>query len=645
MYIATVFFPLVGSFFSFFFGKFLGRVGVCYCSCFFIFLSLLISFIAFIQVGFLGQVSAVSFFSWINSGLFYVDWCFLFDSLTVVMLVVVCFVSLVVHMYSTFYIEADPHVTRFISYLSLFTFFILILVTADNFIQIFVGWEGVGLCSFLLINFWFTRIQANKAAIKAMLINRVGDFGLCLGILFIFFEFGAVDYATVFSIAPFVSSGGTNSLFFFYSFDSLTIISLLLFVGAVGKSAQLGLHTWLPDAIEGPTPVSALIHAATMVTAGVFLLSRCSPLLEYSNQALFIITLVGGSTAFFAASVGLIQNDLKKVVAYSTCSQLGYIIFACGLSSYSVGIFHLGNHAFFKALLFLSSGAVIHAINDEQDIRKIGGLAKLLPITYCFILFGSIALIGFPFLAGFYSKDALLEISYGGYSFDSHFTNFLGVSAAFFTAFYSIRLLFLTFLAKARSFKKVIENAHEADSTVMLLCLVPLFLFSIFVGFFMKDSFIGPGTSFWNNSLFINPINNKVFEGEFLATSVKLTPVIVSLSGFFTAYLTYMYFLKNLNSFKLSYYGRVFYTFFNKKWFFDKLYNEVFTQKGLNFGYTKSYKLMDRGIVEIVGPLGFSFFFFNMTRSFSKYHSGLVYHYMFSIFVVIIFFTGCFAFF
>lgn len=338
------------------------------------------------------------------------NWGFLFDSLTAMILIVVTSVSSLVHIYSTSYIEHDPHLSRFITYLSFFTFFIIILVSADNLVQIFVGWEGVGLCSYLLINFWFTRIQANKAAIKAILVNRVGDFGLALGIFGLFLETGSVEYSTIFSIVPFIF----NKTFFLFSYEFhfLNLFSFLLFVGAVGKSAQVGLHTWLPDAIEGPTPVSALIHAATMVTAGVFLLVRCSPLFEYCPKTLWVITLFGGITAFFAATTGLFQNDLKKVIAYSTCSQLGYMVFSCGLSCYNVGLFHLANHAFFKALLFLTAGAIIHATNDEQDIRRIGGLVRVLPFCYSIFLVGSLALLGFPFLSGFYSKEVILEIAY-----------------------------------------------------------------------------------------------------------------------------------------------------------------------------------------------------------------------------------------
>jgi NADH-ubiquinone oxidoreductase chain 5 len=384
----------------------------------------------------------------------------MFDSLTVVMLVVVTFISSLVHLYSTEYMINDPHLSRFMSYLSLFTFFMLILVSADNYVQMFVGWEGIGLCSYLLINFWFTRIQANKAAVKAMLMNRVGDFGLALGLLLLFTNFQSFDYCVVFGLVLKYQNFVVNFLGFEVAL--LTVLAVLLFVGAVGKSAQLFLHTWLPDAMEGPTPVSALIHAATLVTAGVFLVARSSLIFEFAPFALLIVTVFGAMTCFFAATTGLLQNDLKKVIAYSTCSQLGYMVFACGVSNYSVSVFHLANHAFFKALLFLGAGCVIHAVSDEQDMRKMGGLRKIIPFTYVMMLIGSFSLSGFPFLTGFYSKDVILEVSFAGYTLFSHFSYWLGSFGAFFTAFYSVRLTYLTFLSLPNGFRPVIFTAHES---------------------------------------------------------------------------------------------------------------------------------------------------------------------------------------
>jgi len=555
-----------------------------------------------------------------------VDWGFLFDSLTVVMCCVVTFVSSIVHLYSTEYMANDPHLPRFMSYLSLFTFFMLILVTADNFIQMFVGWEGVGLCSYLLINFWFTRIQANKAAIKAMILNRIGDFGLVLGILIIFVEFKAVDYATVFAIIPTF----TDKLFNFLSFDFdlISIICFFLFIGAVGKSAQLGLHTWLPDAMEGPTPVSALIHAATMVTAGVFLIVRTSPLFEYTPSILNLVTIIGACTAFFAATVGLLQNDLKRVIAYSTCSQLGYMIFACGLSNYSVGVFHLVNHAFFKALLFLGAGSIIHAVADEQDMRKMGGLKNLVPFTYSMMVIGSLALIGFPFLAGFYSKDVILEVAYGKYTFEGHFSYILGSLGAFLTAFYSTRLVYLTFLSKPNGYKPVICSAYDSSyqiSVSLFLLAIP----SVLIGFYGKDMIIGFGSDFWGNAIFTNSENMNRIDSEFITQIYKILPVILSLLGATSSFLLYLFGSEILVQLKMSGFGKKIYSFFNKKWFFDKIYNEFISQLFFTISYTITYKTIDRGIIEVFGPMGLSWVIVKKASDISKLQSGYLYHYTF----------------
>ncbi|RYX81881.1 NADH-quinone oxidoreductase subunit L, partial [bacterium] len=429
-------------------------------------------------------------------------------------------------LYSISYMSGDPHLPRFMSYLSIFTFFMLCLVTADNFLQMFFGWEGVGLASYLLINFWFTRLQASKASIKAMLVNRVGDFGLSLGIMAIFSVFKSVDFCTVFSIAPHFA----ESSFIFCNVEChlYNVICILLFIGAVGKSAQLGLHTWLPDAMEGPTPVSALIHAATMVTAGVFLIARCSPLFEYAPTALMVVTLVGGMTCFFAATTGVLQNDLKRVIAYSTCSQLGYMVFACGISNYSVGVFHLMNHAFFKALLFLSAGSVIHALSDEQDMRKMGGVVKLLPFTYGMMLIGSLSLTGFPFLTGFYSKDTILELAFANYTICGNFVYWLGAICVLFTSYYSFRLLFLAFLSPTNLYKSSLKKTHDAPF-IMALPLILLAFGSIFVGYLGKDMMIGLGTNFWGNSLFVLPKNIYLLESEYIPQTQKMVPLFFTL--------------------------------------------------------------------------------------------------------------------
>ncbi len=624
MYLLLVFLPLIGAVSTGLFGRKLGSFGASFISVSCLIVTFFISLFAFYEVSLMNCCVYVKFIPWINSDVLNVDWGFLFDSLTVVMCCVVTFVSSIVHLYSTEYMAHDPHLPRFMSYLSFFTFFMLILVTADNFVQMFVGWEGVGLCSYLLINFWFTRIQANKAAIKAMILNRIGDFGLVMGILIIFIEYKAVDYATVFAITPIF----TNKSFSFlnYDFDLISIISFFLFIGAVGKSAQLGLHTWLPDAMEGPTPVSALIHAATMVTAGVFLIARTSPLFEYSASILNLVTVVGACTAFFAATVGLLQNDLKRVIAYSTCSQLGYMVFACGLSNYSVGIFHLANHAFFKALLFLGAGSIIHAVADEQDMRKMGGLKELVPFTYSMMVIGSLALIGFPFLTGFYSKDVILEVAYGKYTPQGHFSYVLGTLGAFLTAFYSTRLIYLTFLSKPNGYKSVICAAYDSSYQISL-SLFLLSIPSVLIGFYSKDMIIGFGNDFWGNALFVTTNNMNRIDSEFITSIYKLLPVILSLLGAMTSFLFYVFNSKFLMQVKISKFGKKIYNFFNKKWFFDKVYNEYISQFFFTISYSLTYKIIDRGFIEIFGPLGLSLVISKKGLYLSRLQTGYLYHY------------------
>jgi len=623
MYLNLVFLPLIGSIIAGLFGRKLGPKGSSIVTVMLLFLTFLLSLFVFYEVGVIGSPVYIKLTTWINSETLNVDWGFMFDTLTVTMCCVVTFVSTLVHLYSTEYMSHDPHLPRFMSYLSLFTFFMLILVTADNYIQMFVGWEGVGLCSYLLINFWFTRIQANKAAIKAMVLNRIGDFALVLGILIIFVRYKAVDYATVFALTPLFRHD--NFIFLNLNFNLIDIIGFLLFVGAVGKSAQLGLHTWLPDAMEGPTPVSALIHAATMVTAGVFLIARSSPLFEYTPFMLKIITILGACTAFFAATVGLMQNDLKRVIAYSTCSQLGYMVFACGLSNYSVGVFHLVNHAFFKALLFLGAGSVIHAVADEQDMRKMGGLKHLVPFTYSMMVIGSLALIGFPFLTGFYSKDIILEVAYGKYTTEGHFSYLLGSVGAFLTAFYSTRLIYLTFLSKPNGYKKVICAAYDSSYQICI-ALAILSIPSMFIGFYTKDMIIGLGTDFWGNALFVLPENMNMIDAEFIPHIYKLLPVILSLAGVFCSFIFYVYGSTLLFKFKFSFFGKKIYNFLNKKWFFDKVYNELIAQSLFTVGYNVSYKIIDRGIIEMFGPMGLANVISSKAFFITKLQTNYLYH-------------------
>jgi len=500
----------------------------------------------------------------------------------------------------------------------------LMLVTADNFLQMFFGWEGVGLASYLLINFWFTRLQASKASIKAMLVNRVGDFGLALGIMALFSVAKTLDFSTAFACAPHLAS--IHLIFCNVEFHALTCICILLFIGAVGKSAQLGLHTWLPDAMEGPTPVSALIHAATMVTAGVFMIARCSPLFEYAPKALVVVTFLGAMTCFFAATTGIVQNDLKRVIAYSTASQLGYMVFVCGLSHYSVGVFHLMNHAFFKALLFLTAGSVIHALADEQDMRKMGGLVQLLPFTYAMMCIGSFALVGFPFLTGFYSKDVILEVAYAKYTVSGNFAYFLGSICVLFTSYYSFRLLFLTFLAPTATFKPSLPTVHDAPG-IMAFPLMILALGSLFVGYMAKDMMIGLGTGFWSNALFVLPKNSVLLESEFIPQTQKFLPVIFTLAGAGIAYVVNITHIFASYRLKMTYLGKRFYTFFNKRWFFDKVFNDFIAENALRFGYHISFKTLDKGSFEILGPSGIAHTFLNITQYISKLQTGIIYHY------------------
>jgi NADH-ubiquinone oxidoreductase chain 5 len=632
MYLFIILLPFLGSCTAGLLGRHLGFYGSSLMTTICIFLSCIFSLIGFYDIGLLNSSVYLKLKNWLECEALNVAWGFLFDSLSITLCCVITFVSTLVHFYSIEYMSQDPHFSRFMSYLSFFTFFMLVLVTADNFVQMFVGWEGVGLCSYLLINFWFSRIQANKAAIKAMILNRIGDFSIIIGILIIWVIFKSVDYATVFVLIP-VSE--TKMIVIFSSnYNALTMIGTLLFIGAVGKSAQLGLHTWLPDAMEAPTPVSALIHAATMVTAGVFLIARSSPIYEFLNDLLEIINFLGASTAFFAASVGLVQNDVKKVIAYSTCSQLGYMIFISGLSNYSIGIFHLSNHACFKAVLFLGGGSIIHSVSDEQDMRKMGGLKHLIPYTYSVMIIGSLVLVGFPFLTGFYSKDLILEVAYGKYDLASHFSYCLGSISAFLTSFYSTRLVYLTFNSKPNGNKFIISSAFDSSYPicVTLSCLI---IPSVFIGFFTKEIFVGQGTDFWANAIYIKPVNMIIFDAECINYNFKILPLQLSFFGIFSGFLLFNYVPRIVFLSKKSYLGLKTYNFLNKKWFFDKLHQECISQRLFIFGYSTSYKLIDRGIFEIIGPYGLSFLVPKVGFHLQKLQSGYLYHYILIVLVVI----------
>lgn len=535
-------------------------------------------------------------FNWICSWPFVlIKWEFYIDSVTLWMLFAINGISALVHLYSLDYMKHDLNQVKFMSYLSLFTFFMVMLVVGNNFLLLFLGWEGVGLCSFLLISFWHTRVQANKAAMKALIVNRVADFFLTLGIVFIYFVFKTFDFQQVFMLAPFFKT--KSILIVGFPVNVLDCICGLLFLGAMGKSAQIGLHTWLPDAMEGPTPVSALIHAATMVTAGVFLLIKCSFMFEHSYTVLMFVAAVGSLTAVFAATSALVQNDIKKVVAYSTCSQLGYMIFTCGLSNYHVGFFHLINHAVFKALLFLAAGSIIHSLSNEQDMRKYGGVWKLVPYSGIVLVVGSLALVGFPFTTGYYSKDIILETTYGSYTIFSNFCYLVGLCSAFFTSFYSYRVLYLSFIYKTNSSKSTIKKIHDAPFYISCALMI-LAVGSIYFGYVFKDLFTGLGSNFFSQSIFINP-QSKLTSSEFIPHIIKLAPLFGTLLAICLANIFYFH--------NLSFWGKIFnrfYSFASYKWYFDVVYNRFINIPLLQFSRTHLFELGDKGIFEIFGPLG-----------------------------------------
>ena len=621
MELALLFLPLVSFIISGFFGKYIGDRLSEIITSLFVSISAVLALLIFYDVIIDGYTNNVVIASWIHSGSLNVNWSIKVDAVSAVMLVVVTLISSLVHIYSIGYMSHDPHKPRFMAYLSLFTFAMLTLVTSDNFLQLFFGWEGVGLCSYFLIGFWFKKESANAAAIKAFVVNRVGDFGFALGIFLIFYLFGTVNYNEVFQQIP---QNLNNKLTFIgLQLNSIDLICMLLFIGAMGKSAQILLHTWLPDAMEGPTPVSALIHAATMVTAGVFLVVRCSPIFEYSQFTLNIITFVGMITAFFAATVALVQNDIKKIIAYSTCSQLGYMFFATGVGAYNVAMFHLFTHAFFKALLFLGSGSVIHSFKDEQDINQMGGVWKKLPYTWVLMIIGTLALTGFPFLSGFYSKDAIIEYAYLRGNTAGYYAFTVGIFTAFLTSIYSWRLIFKTFHGDYNNNKLKIDTMHESP-LVMLVPLIVLATGALFAGYFFKELFIGHSSSnyFWTNSIkFLSPLS---LEHPPLWI-IYFTPAIVVLSIPFSYYL----FIKNKNItnwFKNE--NKPLYNFLVNKWYFDELYDYIFIKPSKKIGIF-FWKNIDTKIIDKFGPDGIS----NLIKIFSnkavKFQSGYIYQYAF----------------
>ena len=620
MYQAIVFLPLFGAIFAGFFGRLFGARASEVVTTSLVLVTALLSWFAFYQVAIEGFETRIELVRFIQSGALQSSWALRIDTLTAVMLVVVTTVSGLVHLYSIGYMHDDPHQPRFFAYLSMFTFAMLALVTADNFLQLFFGWEGVGLASYLLIGFWYHKPAANAAAIKAFIVNRVGDFGFALGIFAIFTVFNSVQYDTVFASAP--DQVGKTMEFLGMQVDVMTLICLLLFVGAMGKSAQFLLHTWLPDAMEGPTPVSALIHAATMVTAGVFMVARLSPLFDLAPIALAVVTVIGATTAFFAATVGLVQTDIKRVIAYSTCSQLGYMFVAEGVGDYGGGIFHLFTHAFFKALLFLGAGAVIHALHNEQDMRRMGGLRKVLPFTWAMMLVGTLSLTGFPLTSGFVSKDAIIEAAYAGDSPAAAYGFVLTLFAALLTAFYSWRLMFLTFEGKPREKPEVLAHAHEPPWT-MGLPLVLLALGSLLAGAVFMRFFIGVDqVAFWKGSLVTH-----AGEGHpEVPLLIKLAPTLFMIIGFAIAW--YFYITNPLVPFGLAKRFRGAYQFLLHAWYFDDLYDFLFVRPAKRLGRFL-WKTGDGTVIDGIGPDGVAARVIDITNRVVKLQTGYIYHYAF----------------
>lgn len=590
-----------------------------------LFVSAALSWVVLVDVGFLHHDARIALFPWINSGDLQVAWSLRVDTLTAVMLVVVTTVSSLVHLYSIGYMDEDPYRPRFFGYLSLFTFAMLMLVTADNLVQLFFGWEGVGLMSYLLIGFWYQKPSANAAAIKAFVVNRVGDFGFLLGIFAIFALVGSIDFETIFHAAPGLT--GKTVDFLGWHADALTLTCLLLFMGAMGKSAQFLLHTWLPDAMEGPTPVSALIHAATMVTAGVFMVARLSPLFELAPNAQAVVMFFGATTAFFAATVGLVQNDIKRIVAYSTCSQLGYMFVAMGAGAYSVGMFHLFTHAFFKALLFLGSGSVIYAMHHEQDIRMMGGLKDRIPYTYFVMVIGTLALTGFPLTAGYFSKDAIIESAYASGNPLAFYGFLMTVVAAGLTSFYSWRLIFKTFHGEPHD-QEHYEAAHESP----LWMLIPIGILaagSIFAGFPFKELFAGHGVEeFFRDSVKMNP--HIIEEMHHIPQAVALLPTAMMVIGFVISWLFYI--RRPYIPVELANDHQMLYQFLLNKWYFDELYDLIFVRPIKWIGY-QLWKKGDGYIIDGFGPDGVSAGVLDVTRNVVKIQTGYLYHYAFAMLI------------
>jgi NADH-quinone oxidoreductase subunit L len=631
--------PLAGALLAGLLGKQLGNRGAQIVTCGLMLAAAIGSVLLFRDVAMLNHPHTVTLFQWIAVGNLNVSWALQLDQLAVVMMVVINLVSTAVHLYSVGYMSHDDAQPRFMAYLSIFTFAMLMLVTSNNFAQLFFGWEGVGLASYLLIGFWNKKDSANKAAIKAFVMNRIGDFGLALGIMAVFYVFNTLNYDEVF--AAVTAKKDVNVEFLGCTIHAVSLICGLLFIGAMGKSAQLGLHTWLPDAMEGPTPVSALIHAATMVTAGVFLLARMSPLFEYAPHVREFVTVLGALTAVVAATIALTQFDIKRVIAYSTMSQLGYMFFALGVSAYGAAMFHLFTHAFFKALLFLGAGSVIHAMSGEQDMRKMGGLYKLIPQTYILMWIGNLALAGFPFFAGYYSKDIILEADFAAHSGVGYFAYWCGIAAAFMTAFYSWRLLFMTFHGKARADKHTMEHVHESPM-VMLAPLYFLAAGAIGAGFWGYDLFVGEGRlAFWGQSLFILPEDDSVAAAHHVAAWVKYLPVFVAASGVVLAWLFYI--KATAVPAKIAETFKALHNFLYRKWYFDELYDLIGVIPAFFIG-RKLWKVGDGKIIDGLGPDGIAAMIEDTAHKTSRLQTGYVYHYAFAMLIGVVVFVTAYIF-
>lgn len=680
MELLAVFTPLFAFIIAFFFGGQLGHKGAQFVTCAGILIAAFAAINLFFGVAMGHEPDYVTVLApWVVSGDFTVSWALRIDTLSVIMINVITIVSACVHIYSLGYMSHDAARGRFMAYLSLFTFAMLMLVTADNLLQLFFGWEGVGLASYLLIGFWNQKHSANAAAQKAFVVNRVGDFGLALGMMAIFVVFGSINFADIFAAVP----DHADTVFNLFGFEvhAMTAIGLLLFIGAIGKSAQLGLHTWLPDAMEGPTPVSALIHAATMVTAGVFLVARMSPLYEYAPDALMVVTVVGGLTAFVAATIGLTQFDIKRVIAYSTMSQLGYMFFALGVSAYSAAMFHLMTHAFFKALLFLGAGSVIHAMSDEQDMRKMGGIWKKIPWTYGLMWIGSLALAGIPFFAGYYSKDIVLEAAWADHTWFGHFAFWLGIAAAFMTAFYTWRLLLLTFHGSPRATKKVMDHVHESPA-VMLTPLVVLAAGALFAGMVFYTPFVGGHGSydtghgaeahaedahledvhveavhavepqaggvadthaevdFWGGAIKVLPANDTVTAAHDVPIWVKKLPLVMGALGILLAYVMYLW--RPSWPTAVAQRFKSLYVLFLNKWWFDEIYNVAFvkTSKGLG----RLFWATDRNVVDRYGPDGSAGLSARIAAALGRFQTGFIFQYAFVMMIALIAIVSWFAF-